>query len=101
MPILVFGMNAIVGFVADSLIYRPGYTFTAKGPNGATMNWHEAAQSWLEAAGLGTANTANASLVYSLVAIVICWILLWFCGERRPFEDLKKQARPLLINASD
>jgi predicted acyltransferase len=82
MPILVFGMNAIAGFVADSLIYGPGYTFTAKGPNGATMNWHEAAQSWLEAAGLGT---ANASLVYSLVAMVICWILLWFLWRKKTF----------------
>jgi predicted acyltransferase len=80
MPILVFGMNAIAGFVADSLIYGPGYTFTAKGPNGATMNWHEAAQSWLEAAGLGT---ANASLVYSLVAMVICWVLLWFLWRKK------------------
>ena len=25
-PILVFGMNAIAGFVADSLVYGPGYT---------------------------------------------------------------------------
>jgi predicted acyltransferase len=82
MPILVFGMNAIAGFVADSLIYGPGYTFTAKGPNGATMNWHEAAQSWLEAVGLGT---ANASLVYSLVAMVICWILLWCLWRKKTF----------------
>jgi len=28
MPILVFGMNAIAGFVADSFVYGPGYTFT-------------------------------------------------------------------------
>jgi predicted acyltransferase len=47
------------------------------------MNWHEAAQSWLEAAGLGT---ANASLIYSLAAMVICWILLWFYSGRRSFS---------------
>jgi predicted acyltransferase len=82
MPILVFGMNAIAGFVADSLIYGPGYTFTARGPNGATMNWHEAPQAWLEAAGLGT---ANASLVYSLGAVAICWILLWFLWRKKIF----------------
>jgi len=82
MPILVFGMNAIAGFVADSMIYGPGYTFTGKGPNGATMNWHEAAQAWLEAAGIGT---ANASLVYSLGAVVICWILLWFLWRKKIF----------------
>jgi predicted acyltransferase len=48
MPILVFGMNAIAGFVADSLIYGPGYTFTVMAANGAKMNWHEAAQAHLE-----------------------------------------------------
>ncbi|MGB9435075.1 MAG: heparan-alpha-glucosaminide N-acetyltransferase domain-containing protein [Candidatus Acidiferrum sp.] len=82
MPILVFGMNAIAGFVADSLIYGPGYTFTAGGPNGATMNWHEAAQAWLEAAGLGT---ANASLLYSLGAVAICWMMLWLLWRKKIF----------------
>jgi predicted acyltransferase len=82
MPILVFGMNAIVGFVADSLIYGPGYTFTGKGPSGATMIWHEAAQAWLERARLGT---ANASLVYSLGAVAICWILLWLLWRKKIF----------------
>ena len=63
MPILVFGMNAIAGFVADSLIYGPGYTFTVTAANGTKMNWHETAQAHLEAAGL---SVANASLLYSL-----------------------------------
>ena len=82
MPILVFGMNAIAGFVADALIYGPGYTFMAKGPNGAAMNWHEAAQAWLEALGL---RTANASLAYSLGAVAICWILLWLLWRKKIF----------------
>jgi predicted acyltransferase len=82
MPILVFGMNAIAGFVADSLIYGPGYTFMAKGPNGAVMNWHEAAQAHLEAMGM---STANASLIYSLGAVGICWMLLWFLWRKRIF----------------
>jgi predicted acyltransferase len=82
MPILVFGMNAIAGFVADSLVYGPGYSFTTKGPGGATMNWHEAAQAYLEAAGL---RVANASLVYSLGALVFCWILLWLLWRKKIF----------------
>jgi len=82
MPILVFGMNAIAGFVADSLVYGPGYSFTAKGPNGATMNWHEAAQAYLQAAGW---SAANASLVYSLGAVVFCWVLLWFLWRKKIF----------------
>jgi predicted acyltransferase len=82
MPILVFGMNAIAGFVADSLIYGPGYTFTVRGPKDTTLNWHEAAQAWLEAAGVGT---ANASLVYSLLAVAVCWILLWLLWRKKIF----------------
>jgi predicted acyltransferase len=82
MPILVFGMNAIAGFVADSLIYGPGYTFTVTTANGTKMNWHEAAQSHLEAAGL---SVANASLVYSLGAVLICWIMLFFLWRKRIF----------------
>src|SRR5215469_14961098 len=82
MPILVFGMNAIAGFVADSLIYGPGYTFTVTAANGARMNWHEAAQSHLEAVGL---RVANASLVYSLGALLVCWVMLWFLWRRKIF----------------
>jgi predicted acyltransferase len=82
MPILVFGTNAITGFVADSLVYGPGYSFTIKEANGATMNWHEAAQAHLEAAGL---TTANASLVYSLGAVAFCWTLLLFLWRKKIF----------------
>ena len=82
MPFLVFGMNAIVGYVADSLVYGPGYTFTVRAANGATMNWHEAAQAWLVSLGL---DAANASLVYSIAAVLFCWLLLWLLWRKRIF----------------
>lgn len=82
MPLLVFGMNAIAGFVPDSLIYGPGYTFTLKASHGATISWHEAAQTHLETAGL---SVANASLVYSLGAVVLCWAMLWLLWRKRIF----------------
>lgn len=81
-PILVFGMNAIAGFVADSLVYGPGYTFMAKGPTGARMNWHEAAQANLEAFGL---SMPNASLAYSIVSLAFCWCLLWLLWRKEIF----------------
>src|SRR5271163_4591674 len=81
MPILVFGMNAIAGFVADSLVYGPGYSFTVKGPNGPVA-WHDAAQAKLVSLG---ASAANASLIYSLGAVLFCWILLWFLWRKRIF----------------
>jgi predicted acyltransferase len=82
MPILVFGMNAISAFVADSLVYGPGYTFTAKGPTGVKLPWHEAAQAHLESFGL---STPNASLVYSVAGMLFGWILLWLLWRKRIF----------------
>ena len=82
MPILVFGMNAIVGFVADSIVYGPGYSFTVKGQNGSPVSWHDAAQVRLVSLGL---NAANASLIYSLAAVLFCWILLWLLWRKRIF----------------
>jgi predicted acyltransferase len=81
-PILVFGMNAIAGFVADSLVYGPGYTFTVKQPHGIALSWHDAAQARLVSFG---ASPPNASLIYSLAAVLFCWILLWFLWRQRIF----------------
>jgi predicted acyltransferase len=82
MPILVFGMNSIAGFVADSFVYGPGYTFTVKGSNGAAVSWHEAAQARLLSFGF---SPANASLIYSLAAVSFCWFLLWLLWRKRIF----------------
>jgi predicted acyltransferase len=82
MPILVFGMNAIAGFVADSLVYGPGYSFTVKGADGTAVAWHDAAQARLMSLG---ANAANASLLYSLAALLFCWLLLWLLWRKKIF----------------
>jgi predicted acyltransferase len=81
MPILVFGMDAIAGFVADSFVNSPGYSFTVKSPNGPVM-WHDAAQAKFVSLGF---SAANASLIYSLAAVLFCWILLWFLWRKRIF----------------
>ncbi len=92
MPILVFGMNAIAGFVADSFVYGPGYSFTVKGPNGPVM-WHDAAQARLVSLG---ASPANASLIYSLGAVLFCWILLWFLWRKRIFLKVDSKRKTTL-----
>jgi predicted acyltransferase len=81
MPILVFGMNAIAGFVADSFVYGPGYSFTVKGSKGPVM-WHDAAQAKLMSLG---ASASNASLIYSVGAVLFCWILLLILWRKRVF----------------
>ena len=82
MPILVFGINAIAGFVADSLVYGPGYSFTVKAADGTAVAWHDAAQARLMSLG---ANAANASLMYSLGALLFCWVLLWLLWRKKIF----------------
>jgi len=84
-PLLVFGMNAIVGFVADALVWGPGYTFKLTGENGAAVTWHEAAQARLISWG---ASPANASLLYSVGAVLFCWTLMWFLWRKRIFVKI-------------
>lgn len=81
-PVLVFGMNAIMGFVADALVWGPGYTFTVIGQNDATLTWHEAANERLVSWG---ASPPVASLLYSIAAILFCWTLLWLLWRKRLF----------------
>jgi len=85
MPFLVFGMNAIVAYIADALVYGPGYTFTARAPNGALLNWHEAAQAHLESFGF---SVPNASLIYSIASVLFCWMLLWMLWRKKIFIKL-------------
>jgi len=82
MPVLVLGMNAIAGFVADSFVYGPGYSFRVAGPGGTRVMWHDAAQAWFLSHGL---SPANASLAYSLCGLLFCWTLLWLLWRKRIF----------------
>jgi predicted acyltransferase len=82
MPILVYGMNAIAGFIADSFVGGPGYTWTVKAADGTSLLWHDAAQAWLVAL---VANPACASLLYSLAGVLFSWFLLWLFWRRKIF----------------
>ena len=68
MPILVFGLNAIAGFVADSFVYGPGYSWAIKGANGAAVLWHDAAQARLVAL---VGNPAVAALMFALASVSV------------------------------
>jgi len=82
MPILVFGMNAIAGFVADSLVYGPGYTWTVRGANGAAILWHDAVQARLASL---VGNPANAALIFAVASVLFCWCLLWLLWRKKIF----------------
>ena len=82
LPVLVFGMNAIAGFIADALVYGPGYSFTAELADGKPVPWHQ----WANARILTfVANPPLASLVYSLGAVFFAWLLLWMLWRKRVF----------------
>jgi predicted acyltransferase len=82
MPLLVLGMNPIAGFVADALVYGPGYSFQVPGADGKPVDLHEALSTHLVARGL---DPAAASLVYSVCAVAFVWGLLWVLWRRRIF----------------
>jgi len=79
---LVFGMNAIAGYVADALVYGPAYSFHTKGPDGTAITWQQSAYAHLAKLPL---SDAGASLVYSLGAILFCWCLLWLLYRKKIF----------------
>ncbi len=75
-------MNAIAGFVADSFVYGPGYSWTIKGPNGTAVLLHDAVQARLETL---VANPANAALIFTVASVLFCWVLLWLLWRKRVF----------------
>jgi predicted acyltransferase len=83
LPILVFGMNPIAGFVADSFVYGPAYSLTTRGPDGSAVSWLQYANAHLLS--LTAASPQNASLLYSLGAALFCWVLLWMLWRKRVF----------------
>jgi len=82
MPFLVFGMNAIAGFVADALVYGPAYSWHVKGPNGTPITLQEFAFGHLSALPV---SAAGASLIYSLLAVTFCWVLVWLLYRKQIF----------------
>jgi predicted acyltransferase len=82
MPLLVLGMNPIVGFVADALVYGPGYAVELSGTDREKVPLHEVMSDRLVNLGVGD---ALASLVYSALAVAFVWALLFLLWRRRMF----------------
>lgn len=85
LPFLVFGMNAIAGFVADALVYGPAYGFHTHLSNGKSVMWLEYADAQLSRLGM---NPYNTSLLYSLLALAFGWALLWLLYRKQIFLKL-------------
>ena len=79
MPFLVFGMNAIVAFCFDELLWAPLYYGHAKAADGKMIPW----QQYLNGQLLKIASPANASLIFALGTVVTVWVLLWLLYRQR------------------
>ncbi len=84
MPFLVFGMNAIIAFCFDELLWAPLYYGHAQGADGKMIAW----QQYLNGQLLNIASPSNASLIFALVTVVTVWVLLWLLYRQRIFVNV-------------
>jgi predicted acyltransferase len=84
MPFLVFGMNAIVGFCFDQLLWVPLSYGHAHAADGTSITW----QQFLNGQLLKIGSPANASLLFAAGAVLFCWALMWLLYRRRIFVRL-------------
>ena len=84
MPFLVFGMNAIVGFCFDELLWVPLSYGHAHAADGTSITW----QQYLNGQLLKIGSPANASLLFAVGTVLFCWALMWLLYRRRIFVKL-------------
>ncbi len=84
MPFLVFGMNAIVAYCFDELLWAPLYYGHARAADGSVITWLQ----YLNAQFLKFASPANASLLFALGTVLFCWALMWLLYRRRIFVKI-------------
>ena len=78
-PFLVFGKNAIAAYILSELLAAGLDSLHVHGPDGVVFTWHEVIYRNLFAP-LG--NPANASLIFSLAYVFLCWIVMWWLDRR-------------------
>jgi predicted acyltransferase len=79
MPFLVFGMNAIIAFCFDELLWAPLYYGHAKATDGKMIPW----QQYLNGQLLKIASPANGSLIFAFGTVLSVWVLLWLLYRQR------------------
>jgi predicted acyltransferase len=82
MLFLVFGLNAILGFVLDLLIWLPMAYLHVRTAGGTAISWKRFV---LESLLLPHLSPANASLVYAVAITAVCWLLLYPLYRKRIF----------------
>jgi len=73
-PLLVFGMNAIAAYVFAGLVAHAIGRVRLHLADGSPVSWQELIYQRLFS---GLASPPNASLLYALVFVAICWAAMW------------------------
>jgi predicted acyltransferase len=81
-PFLVFGMNAIAAYVFAGIVAHWIGRVEVQLVDGSSVSWQELAYQRLFA-GLGS--PPNASLLYAIVFVAICWVAMWVLYRRGIF----------------
>jgi len=75
----VFGKNAIAAYVLSEMLASGLDTLLVHAGDGGVMTWHEVLHESLFAP-LG--NPANASLLYSIFYVLLCWAAIWLLDRK-------------------
>ncbi|HEY1265503.1 MAG TPA: DUF5009 domain-containing protein [Terriglobales bacterium] len=81
-PFLVLGANAIAAYVFAEIGAHLLYRLHTSLPGGASISWQ---QLIYQRFFLPLGTPANASLIYALSYVVICWLAMWALYRRRIF----------------
>jgi len=84
MAFLVFGMNAIVAYCLDELLWAPLYYDHLRAADGSVITW----QQFLNGQFLRFASPANASMLFAVATLLFCWALMWLLYSRRIFMKI-------------
>jgi predicted acyltransferase len=81
-PLLVFGMNAIAAYVFAGLVAHVIGRVEVHLADGGSATWQELIYRRVFS---GLASPPNASLLYALVFVAICWAAMWVLYRKRIF----------------
>jgi predicted acyltransferase len=84
MAFLVFGMNAVVAFCFDELLWAPLFYGHVRASDGSVLTW----QQYLNGQLTKFASPSNASLLFAIGAVLCCWGLMWLLYRRRIFVKI-------------
>jgi predicted acyltransferase len=81
-PFLVLGTNAIAAYLLAEIVAHLIWRMGAAQPDGTFLSWQEMIY---ERFFVPLGSPANASLLYALVFLALCWAAMWVLYRRRIF----------------